>query len=57
MVTPVAMEIMVHSEMGRLDLEEEGGREEKGSGPPELEQTFRISAFQVSHELQEYSII
>lgn len=34
-----------------------GGREEKGSGPPELEHTFRISSFQISQELQEYSII
>lgn len=35
MVTPVTMEIMVQSEMGRLDLEEkeEGGERE---GSPEL---------------------
>lgn len=36
MVTPVTMEIMVHSDMGRLDFVEEEEGEKKGNSPPEL---------------------
>lgn len=51
LVTPVTMEIMVHSEMGRLDLEGEGGEGEWSSragtyiqkfGFPGLSRTARV---------------
>jgi len=53
MVTPVTMEIMVHSEMGRLDFEKEG----KGGVCQSWEHKFIKQAFQMSQELQGCSIV